>query len=305
MTRQAGIFTTKQRFDLGYFVSEGFHSIFTHGLMSFAAVCMIVCCLLIMGCFSLVAVNVDHMLGDLEQENEFTAFIDETYDEDRIAKLKTTVEAIPNVATVTYVSRAEAMAAYKSNHPDNELLEGLPDEVLRARFRIHVVDIEQMADTVSKVEATRGIGGIRAELEIARGFVVIRDIAGAVAIILVIILLLVSLFIIANTTRLATFNRREEIAIMKMCGATNAFIRWPFVFEGMILGLVGALLAFFLQWGVYVLVANAVTSSDTISLITVLPFGPMAWQVLGVFALTGLVIGTGGSVLAIRRFLQV
>lgn len=92
---------------------------------------------------------------------------------------------------------------------------------------------------------------------------------------------------------------------MKMCGATNAFIRWPFVFEGMILGLVGALMAFFLQWGVYALVANAVTSSDTISLITVLPFGPMAWQVLGVFALTGLVIGTGGSVLAIRRFLQV
>ena len=295
----------KQRFDLSYFVSEGFHSIFTHGLMSFAAVCMIVCCLLIMGCFSLVAVNIDHMLGALEQENEFTAFIDETYDEDRIAKLKTTVEAIPNVATVTYVSRSEAMTAYKSNHPDNELLEGLPDEVLRARFRIHVVDIEQMADTVSKVENTRGIGGIRAELEIARGFVVIRDIAGAVAIILVIILLLVSLFIIANTTRLATFNRREEIAIMKMCGATNAFIRWPFVFEGMILGLVGALMAFFLQWGVYALVANAVTSSDTISLITVLPFGPMAWQVLGVFALTGLVIGTGGSVLAIRRFLQV
>jgi len=295
----------KQRFDFGYFLSEGFHSIFTHGLMSFAAVCMIVCCLLIMGCFSLVALNIDHMLGKLEQENEFTAFIEESYNEDQIARLQETVSAIPNVSTVIYVSRAEAMATYKSDHPDNELLEGLPDDVLRARFRIHVVDIEQMAETVSKVENTRGIGGIRAELEIAQGFVVIRDIAGAVAIILVVILLLVSLFIIANTTRLATFNRREEIAIMKMCGATNGFIRWPFVFEGMILGLAGAVMAFFLQWGVYTLVANAVSSSDTIALITVLPFGPMAWQVLGVFALTGLVIGTGGSVLAIRRFLQV
>ena len=85
--------------------------------------------------------------------------------------------------------------------------------------------------------------------EIAEGFTVIRNIAGAVAVILVVILLAVSLFIIANTIKLATFNRREEIAIMKMCGATNAFVRWPFVFEGLILGLVGAVAAFFLLSG--------------------------------------------------------
>ena len=134
---------------------------------------------------------------------------------------------------------------------------------------------------------------------------VIRNIAGAVAVILVVILLAVSLFIIANTIKLATFNRREEIAIMKMCGATNAFVRWPFVFEGLILGLVGAVAAFFLQWGIYVLVGSAISGSDTISLITVLPFQPMALRVLGVFVLTGFVIGAGGSVLAIRKFLQV
>lgn len=101
--------------------------------------------------------------------------------------------------------------------------------------------------------------------EIAEGFTVIRNIAGAVAVILVVILLAVSLFIIANTIKLATFNRREEIAIMKMCGATNAFVRWPFVFEGLILGLVGAVVAFFLQWGIYVLVGSAISGSDTIS----------------------------------------
>ena len=134
---------------------------------------------------------------------------------------------------------------------------------------------------------------------------VVRNIAGAVAVILVVILLLVSLFIISNTIKLATFNRREEIAIMKMCGATNSFVRWPFVFEGMLLGLTGAVAAFFLEWGVYTLVGSAITTSDTIALITVLPFQPMALRVLGVFAGTGLVIGVGGSVLAIRKFLQV
>ena len=98
---------------------------------------------------------------------------------------------------------------------------------------------------------------------------------------------------------------REEIAIMKMCGATNSFVRWPFVFEGLILGLFGALVAFFLEWGIYVLVGRAITTSDTINLINVLAFQPMALRVLGVFVLTGFVIGAGGSVMAIRKFLQV
>ena len=150
-----------------------------------------------------------------------------------------------------------------------------------------------------------GVAATKSAPEIAEGFTVVRNVAGAVAIILVIILLAVSLFIIANTIKLATFNRREEIAIMKMCGATNSFVRWPFVFEGLILGLVGALVAFLLEWGIYVLVGSAISTSDTISLITVLPFAPMALRVLGVFIFTGFVIGAGGSVLAIRKFLQV
>ena len=155
------------------------------------------------------------------------------------------------------------------------------------------------------MEAVRGVAHTQAAIEIAQGFVMVRNIATGVAAVLVAMLVVVSLFIIANTIKLATFNRREEIAIMKMCGATNAFVRWPFVFEGLILGLVGAVAAFFLQWGIYVLVGSAISGSDTISLITVLPFQPMALRVLGVFVLTGFVIGAGGSVLAIRKFLQV
>ncbi len=295
----------KQRYDFGYFLSEGFHSIFTHGFMSFAAVCMIVFCLLIMGSFSLVAVNVDHMLGDLEQENQFTAFVEESYTPEQVEALQTTLEALPNVSRVEFESKEEAQRAFMEDKGDNELFASLPAEVYRDRFHIFMNDIQQMEETTERVEQTEGVAKIRAELEIAEGFVVVRNIAEAVALILVVTLLLVSLFIIANTIKLATFNRREEIAIMKMCGATNSFVRWPFVFEGMILGLAGAVVAFFLEWGVYTLVGRAVSTSDTISLITVLPFQPMAWNVLGIFAGTGFVIGTGGSVLAIRKFLQV
>ena len=295
----------RQRYDFGYFLSEGFHSIFTHGFMSFAAVCMIVCCLLIMGSFTLVAVNAQHNFEDLEAENQFTAYIEDTLTQDQARGLQDDIEAIPNVARAEFVTKEEAQAEFEADYEGNPLFEGLPSDVYRDRFHIYLNDISQLAQTEAAVGQVAGVAWTKSAPEIAEGFTVIRNIAGAVALILVVILLAVSLFIIANTIKLATFNRREEIAIMKMCGATNAFVRWPFVFEGLILGLVGAVAAFFLQWGIYVLVGRAISGEDTISLITVLPFQPMALRVLGVFVLTGFVIGAGGSVLAIRKFLQV
>ena len=294
-----------KKFDLGYYCSEGVHSIFTQGFMSFAAVCMIVACLLIMGSFSLVAVNLDNMLGDLEAENEFLAYIDETYTEDQAKALQSQIEAIPNVAEVTFVSRDEALDDFRAGREENPLLSDLDGSVLRDRYRIHVDDIEQLEQTVKQVEQVEGIADTNAAYEIAQGFVTVRNIAAGVAIVLVSILAVVSLFIIANTTKLAFFYRREEIAIMKMCGATNAFIRWPFIVQGMILGLAGAIVAFFLQWGVYELVGKAVIQSDGLSLVTILPFTSLIVNILPVFCGAGLLIGVVGSVLAIRKFLQV
>lgn len=294
-----------KRFDIGYYCSEGIHSIFTHGFMSFAAVCMIVACLLIMGSFSLVAVNLDNMLGDLEAENEFLAYIDETYTEDQAKALQSQIEAIPNVAEVTFVSRDQALEDFKAGRQDNPLLNDLDGEVLRDRYRIHVDDIELLEQTVKQVEQVQGVADTNAAYEIAQGFVTVRNIAAGVAIVLVSILAVVSLFIIANTTKLAFFYRREEIAIMKMCGATNAFIRWPFIVQGMILGLAGAIVAFFLQWGVYELVGKAVIQSNGMSLVTILPFTSLIINILPVFCGAGLLIGVVGSVLAIRKFLQV
>ena len=132
-----------------------------------------------------------------------------------------------------------------------------------------------------------------------------RAAVAGVAAVLVAMLAVVSLFIIANTIKLAFFYRREEIAIMKMCGATNSFIRWPFIVEGMLLGLTGALVAFLLQWAVYELVGRAVIQSNGLSLLTILPFQSMIVHILPVFIGAGLFIGVVGSVLAIRKFLQV
>ena len=293
---------------MGYHLREGFRSIFTHGLMSFAAVCMILACLIIMGSFSLVAINIDNTLGRYEAENEFIAYIDETLAEDEARALQSKLEAIPNVSSVTFMTAGEALERYTERYTDSEtreLFDGMDDSVLRHRYRIHVDDLEQMGETVRQVEAVSGVAKVQWEQAISDGFVALRNVASAVAFILIAMLLVISLFIIANTIKLATFHRREEIAIMKMCGATNWFVRWPFIFEGMLLGLMGAILAFFLQWGLYNLTGTAIAGSDTLQLITVLPFQPMALRLLGIFAGTGLVIGAGGSVVAIGKFLQV
>ena len=298
----------RQRFNFSYFLSEGFHSIFTHGLMSFAAVCMIVACLLIMGSFSLVAVNVGEMLGELERDNEFLAYVDENLSAEDVAALKGTLEAVPNVASVEFISKETAKEDYVEEYAsgeDADLFLELPDEVFRDRYSIKVTDIEQFSATVAAVEAVPGVVNIQAIPEIAQGFVVVSNVASGVAIILVVMLVVMSLFIIANTIKLGTFTRRDEIAIMKMCGATNSFVRWPFVVEGMILGLVGAVVAFLLQWGVYSLIGQAIETSDTIQLITIIPFDAMALKVLGIFCGTGLVVGVGGSMVAIGKFLQV
>ena len=119
------------------------------------------------------------------------------------------------------------------------------------------------------------------------------------------ILAAVSLFIISNTTRLAAFSRREEIAIMKMCGATDGFVRWHFIVEGLILGLMGAIVAFFLQWAVYTAVSGALLKDGGSNLFILMDFKLLWKRVLTIFLASGAAIGALGSGLAIRKFLQV
>ena len=295
-----------RRFNAGYYVSEGFHSIFTHGFMSFAAVCMIVACLLIMGSFTLLAVNLDNTLGDLESENEMLVYIDDSLTQEQARALQPVLAQVDNVSQLTFVTKEAANEAFKAKHGDAAaVFNDLPDDALRDRYRVHIADIELMAQTKAALEQVEGVGYVNAATEIADGFVMVRNIATAVALVLIGILMVISLFIIANTIKLATFYRREEIAIMKMCGATDGFIEWPFVVEGMLLGLSGALIAFFVQWGLYQMVAKLAIQGNGLSLVNMLSYGSMAPTILAVFCGVGALIGVGGSLFAIRKFLQV
>ena len=290
-----------------YFAREGTVNMFSHGFMSFAAIGITVACLLIMGTFTLVAVNANAMLEDMESQNQMLAFVDKGLSEQEAKALAAELLAVENVSQVTFISNVEAAAAFRERYEDDELFQGLPDENFRHRYAIDLEDIGYMGKTKAALEAVPGIGpgNVSAYEDEAAGFITIRNVAGIVCAVLIAVLFVVSVFIIANTIKLTTFDRRDEIAIMKMVGATNGFIRWPFVYEGFLLGLFSAVIGFFLQWGLYEAVARSVASNDTINLITVVPFETMWTYVAVIFAVAGMVIGVGGSLSAIRKFLQV
>ncbi len=278
---------------------------FLHGFMSFAAICVIVACLIIMGSFSLILLNLNHMITELEQDNEILVFIDETLSEAEAKSVGSKINMIANVNESIFVSRKQALVDYIAEQENPELFEGVDSSTLRDRFRVTLVDISIMESTVSEIEDIAGVADVRAHYEIQRGFMTLQDILNVASAAIILILLVVSLFIISNTVKLALYDRQEEIAIMKMVGATNGFVRGPFVIEGFLLGMLGAGIAFLLEWGIYDLLSNRLASVDTMGLISLIPFGDVLYPMLTVFGVTGFVVGVFGSLLSIRKFLKV
>ena len=291
--------------NFGYFFHEGISNMFSHGFMSFAAIGITVACLLIMGTFTLVAVNANALLVDLEQENEILAYVDDSYTSAQAKALQKKLEAIPNVDSATYISKEESAEDFAADYPDEELFQDLDPEIFQDRYAIKVVDLSLQSQTREQVEAVTGITDVNAHEEIAGGFMTVRNVATVVCVALIAILFIVSVFIISNTIKLTTFDRREEIAIMRMVGATNGFIRWPFVYEGFIIGLLSAGVAFGLQWLLYVTVARSISVSDALNLFSVVDFATIWKPVALVFVGVGMLVGVGGSLTAIRKFLQV
>ena len=293
------------RHNFGYFIREGSGNMFSHGFMSFAAIGITVACLLIMGTFSLVAYNANENLKDLQRENAVLAFVDENLTDGEARGLQTQLEKLPNVLDCTFVSREEARDTYVAQYDEDDLYSDLDAGIFRHRYVLHLKELERMGQTVHALEEVEGIAKIRADENISNGFLTIRNVASVISVTLIAILLIVSVFIISNTIKLTTFDRKDEIAIMKMVGATDGFIRWPFVYEGLLLGLVSAGVAFGFQWVLYRAIAQGIENSDTLQLLRIVSFDQIALPVALAFGAVGVLVGVGGSLTAIRKFLRV
>ena len=291
--------------NLSYLIKEGFRSIFLHGFASFAAVCVTVACLLIMGIFTALVYNVDLMVDELNRTNEVMVYVDEnlTYAEAR--SVETQIRALDNVMRADFKSREEALEDFIADHEGDPSFSGVEADTLRHRVVVVLEDNAKMKETIEQISTVSGVANIKAYYELAEGFTTLENVLSVVSASVILVLLVVSLLIISNTIKIGMFDRRDEIAIMKMVGATNGFIRLPFVVEGFVLGMTGAGLAFGLNWLMYDYMVKRLAAIDTLNIITLVPFGQLLMPMVITFVAAGLFVGVVGSWTSIRKFLNV
>ena len=291
--------------NLGYLLKEGIKGIFTHGFMSFAAVCVTVACLLIVGSFSILMYNVNIMVEELNKTNEILVYVDSSLSDAEARSVGTRINMLDNVLKSEFVSREQALANFVADHEGDDAFTGVDASDLRHRFVVTLEDNTLIEQTGMQLKAVSGVADIRAEYELAEGFSTLQQILQIASIAVISVLLVVSLLIISNTVKLAMYDRKDEIAIMKMVGATNGFIRLPFVVEGFSLGMIGAALAFGAEWAMYDALVTKINAVDTLQLFSFVPFQDLLIPMMVVFMGAGMFVGIIGSWTSIRKFMNV
>lgn len=291
--------------NIGYLLKEGIRGIFLHGFMSFAAVCVTVACLIIVGSFSILAYNLDVMVQDLNQTSEILVYIDSDLSDAEARSIGTKINALSNVLQAKFISREEALESFVKDHNGDSAFNGVQASDLRHRYEVTLEDNSLMDQTDAQLQQIPGVAKTNAAYELAQGFTTIQQVLHIASVALIAVLLVISLLIISNTVKLAMYDRRDEISIMKMVGATNGFIRLPFIVEGFTLGMMGAILAFGLEWVGYDALVDRISSVDSLRLFTFVPFKTLLIPMLIVFGAAGLFVGIVGSWTSIRKFMDV
>jgi len=304
MTEWMGITSMKCN-NIGYLLKEGILGIFRHGFMSFAAVVVTIACLVIVGSFSVLTYNVNIMVEDLNKTNEILVYVDSELPDAEARSIGTKINRITNVHNATFVSREEALKNFIEDHDEDEAFAGVRAEDLRHRFVVVLVDNALMEQTDEELKAIPGVADTAAAYELAEGFTTLQGVLQIASLAVNAVLLVVSLLIISNTVKLAMYDRKDEIAIMKMVGATNGFIRLPFVVEGFTLGMIGAAAAFGLEWLMYDALIVRVNQVDTLNLFSFVPFTELLIPMIATFSACGLFVGVLGSWTSIRKFMDV
>ncbi len=278
---------------------------FSHGFMSFAAVCVTVACLVIIGSFSSILYNLSEWVKTLERQNRILAFVDETYDSQHAKSLESAIRQLPNIENAEYMSGEEAGNRFIASQGGGDTYEGIDASYFRDRIIITLEDNNKIDESIRDISQIQGIAEVKAKSELVEGFRTIRRVLNLASAGIIIVLLIVSLFVISNTIKLAMYDRRDEIGIMKMIGATNRFIRFPYFVEGFLIGILSGSVAFFLEWLLYDVFAKQIQRIDSLQLFTIIPFRQLFWPMVIVFGAASLFVGIFGSVMSIRKFLDV
>ena len=290
---------------LKYLTHEGFRNVWVNRLMSLASVTVLMACLIIMGAGIMIYFNINNVVDKVQSQNVVMVYVADDASEDETTQIGTSLKGISNVESCEFVPKEVAFQEQiQSMGGDAALFEGFDEIPLPDAYKVTVKDLSQFGNTVSQIKQINKVDSVRENSDLASKLLSLRHAVSIVSVGLVVMLFLVALFIISNTIRITMFSRKLEISIMKAVGATNWFIRWPFMIEGMILGTISGIVSLGVLWGLYA-VAEKVFA-QTLSLIgfSLVPFSEYWWQILLVFVAIGLFTGGFGSLVSMAKYLK-
>ena len=289
-----------------YFITEAFKNIFSNGWMTVASVFTVMASLLVLGVFLVLSLNLNLMVGDLQDSYEIIAVVDEKTNADGLPIIGRDIEKIENVADATLDRKEDRLEELKEDFGDNaSLLDRYKDDnPLRDWYMVTLDDLNQAPQTIEKIEKVNGVAKVIQNEDAINNLVRIANYIRQFSLWIIIALAIVSIFIIANTIKLTVYTRRKEINIMKFVGATDWFIRWPFIIEGILIGLVGSCLSVAVILACYHVLLGVVENLN-IMFIQILPFMDILPIVLWSSFGLGALLGGVGSFISVRKHLNV
>ena len=294
---------------LGYLLGEGFRNVFNNKKSSGASLAIMCATMLIFGVFFIIVQNINNMVTSLEEQQGMQIFIKKEATEAQIEQIGEQIKALDGINTITFVSDVDALNTMKEKLKDKQALLSGWDESnpFRASYVITLTDLKLSSSIQDEIWKIDNIYSIESRDDTINALVSIANGVRIVSAAILILLILISIFIIANTIKLTVHARRKEISIMKYVGATDGFIRWPFIIEGILIGIMAALLSIGLLTIIYSLIVNSVSQSTMLQKIGVnlLSFGNMLNILIIVYLILGIGIGTLGSSISMRKYLKV
>ncbi len=297
-----------------YLLRSGFRNLYQNRLMTAASIGVLVACMMLIGGASLLSLNVRNIVGQAGDQNEVVAFLEEGLSDDEIDEIGSKINKLGNIKDITYISKEDALEIEQDKEKWGGLLDGLSpeDNPLPASYRIFLIDITEnkLIKTCEQIGQIDGIEEYNAPYKEATILTDMQNAVTIVGFIVVVILLVVSIMIIANTIKITVFSRRKEIYIMKLVGATDGFIRLPFSIEGILIGVIAAVIAFGILWAGYDKVVETILQSGNTSWLSItkdnlVNFEDIGLYLFGVFAALGAGLGWLGSSIFVRKHLKV
>lgn len=289
-----------------YLIKEGYTNLNKHGSKTISTMLIICATMLILGIFVIILQNVNANVKTLRLEQGLQAFIEDKTTDDEIEYMKDELYLIDGVSEITFMSKAEAFEDAKDQFKDQDyFLDGLENlDIFPASFIVKFENIEDVDNIRAQVEKIDGIYKVKYNASTIEAVISISRVANYFLLGVGSVLLVVSIFIISNTIKLAVYSNKREIMIMRYIGAKNSFIVKPFIVEGAIMGVVSALISFIIISVIYVYVYVALNSNYALGVFKFIPYSTIWYQILGVYLILGLFIGIFGSAISLKKYLK-